>query len=156
MWGIGDALNLKLSIDNPLQKVGDTPTYTLIGAPPGAAIYWSSYKDGEPTGEFNSSYGQTVEANGTARIAAGGPWTDANTGVWIKEVLVQDAEGNNHTAMVQFRVVPASAQASPTTSTPTSAGSFWENPLFSIGDFDVTPGVALLGFGLLYLATKKR
>lgn len=153
MFGLGDPLGLKLSIDSIVQRVGDTPTYTLIGAPPGATIYWSSYKDGESTGEFNSSYGQVVEANGTAQIAAGGPWTDANIGVWIKEVLVQDADGNNHTAMVQFRVVPAAAEAGSPSPAP---GSFWDNPLFYVGDLAVTPvvaGVAAIG---LYFLTKKR
>lgn len=157
MWGLGEALGLKLSIDNQFQRVGDTPVYTLIGAAPGVPIYWTSFKDGEPTGEYNTTYpGHVVESNGTARLVAGGPWTDSDVGVWTKQVLVQDADGNNSIAQLQFRVAPASAQASPATGAPTPTGSFWENPLFSIGDFEVTPGLAFLGFGIFYLATKKR
>lgn len=154
MYGLGEAIPLQLTINSQIQEVGKAPVFTLIGAPPGAAVLWSSFKDNVETGEFNSGYGQTVESNGTARLT-GGNWTDADLGIWTKQVLVQDAAGNNYRGQVQFRVVPAAA-ASPVTSPTPAGGSFWENPLFSIGDFEVTPAVAGIGLAALYFFTKKR
>ncbi|MFN0108541.1 MAG: hypothetical protein ACKVZH_06770 [Blastocatellia bacterium] len=159
MWGLADALPLQLTVNNSLQKVGEAPTFTLIGAPPGATVLWSSYKDGAATGEFNTSYGQLVESNGTARLT-GGNWAEGDIGLWTKEVLIQDAAGGNNRAMIQFRVVPAttSSATTPPTAAPISAsgGDWFSEPLFEIAGFEVTPVVALIGFGALYFLTKKR
>ena len=157
MWGLGEALGLQLTINNQLQHVGEAPIFTLIGAPPGATVLWSSYKDGVATGEFNTGYGQTVEANGTARLT-GGNWTADQVGVWTKEVLIQSPDGTNNRAMVQFRVVPAaSVTAVPPSSPVAASGQDWfSTPLFSIGTLEVTPLTALVGFGALYFLTKKR
>lgn len=151
---LGEAIALKLSINSPLQRVGETPTYLLTGAPPGQTIAWTSYKNGEFTGELNSTYGQAVEANGTARLVAGGPWTDADIGTWQK--IATFADGSS--AIVNFQVVPASAAPSPSPSPmPGATDSNWlTDPLFSIGTFDVTPAIALIGFGAAWLLTKKR
>lgn len=156
MWGngLGEALPLQLTINTPYQVVGGAPTFTLIGAPPGSQIFWSSYKDGQPTAEYNSGYDQAVESNGTAKLT-GGNWTDSDVGTWIKEVLVQGADGQNYRGVVQFRVSPA-ASTSTTPAPVSSTGSFWENPLFSIGDFQVTPAIAGIGLAALYFFTKKR
>jgi hypothetical protein len=157
MFGLGEAVPLQLTIDTPYQTVAGTPRFTLIGAPPGATILWSSYKDGVATAEFNASYGQLVEANGTARLD-GGPWTAADVGNWTKEVLIQSPDGTNNRAMVQFRVSAASVPAASGTvgTAQQPVGSFWENPLFSIGDFEVTPAVAGIGLAALYFFTKKK
>lgn len=128
--GLGEAIPIRLVIDSPVQTVGQRGTYRIIGAPPGAEIFWSSYKNGVATGELNSSYGHTIEPNGTASISMGSPWTDDQTGNWIKEILVKDASGNISTAMVPFTVVgagsgaPAAAPAStnPLTSSINIAG----------------------------------
>ena len=153
---LGEALPLSLTINSTVQKVGEAPTFTLIGAPPGATVLWSSYHDGVATGEFNAGYGQTVEANGTAKLT-GGNWTQDQVGVWTKEVLIQDAAGSNSRAMVQFRVVPAAASATPTAPAPSNqVGSFWDNPLFTIGDVAVTPVIAGVALVALYFFTKKR
>ena len=155
MWnGLGEALPLQLTIDTPYQVVGGAPEFRIIGAPPGAAVLWSSYKDGQPTAEFNAGYGQVVEPNGTAKLT-GGAWLSTDAGTWIKEVLVQDANGQNYRGVVQFRVGAAPATTT-TPTTPATTGSFWENPLFSVGDFEVTPAVAGLGLAALYFFTKKR
>lgn len=155
MHGLGEAIPLQLTINSQIQEVGKAPVFTLIGAPPGAQVLWSSFKDGVETSEFNAGYGQVVESNGTAKLT-GGNWTEADLGVWTKQVLVQDANGTNYRGMVQFRVVPAAAAAPAPTGPATSTGSFWENPLFSIGDFEVTPAVAGIGLAALYFFTKKR
>jgi len=150
-FGLGEALPLSLTIDTPFQTVGGKPTFKLIGAPPGAAVYWSSYKDGVSTGEYNSGYGQKVESNGTASLV-GGEWKAADAGNWIKEVLVQDGD-KNYTAMVQFRVGGAApAAGSPP---PSSGGNFLTDPLFSIGDFEITGGILLIGIGAFFLLKKK-
>jgi hypothetical protein len=155
MWGLGEALPLQLTIDTPYQVVGGSPKFTLIGAPPGATILWSSYKDGAATAEFNAGYGQLVEANGTAQLS-GGAWTEADKGTWVKEVLIQSPDGTNNRAMVQFRVSTASTPTTPTTPAAQPASDFWTNPLFSIGDFEVTPAIAGVGLAALYFFTKKR
>jgi len=105
--GLGEAIPIQLSINTPYQQVGTPGKFRVIGAPPGATIYWSSYKDGKATGELNASYGQVVEANGTAELEQ--TWREEDAGNWVKEILVQDAGGNNYTAMVQFAVLPESA-----------------------------------------------
>lgn len=155
MFGLGEAVPLQLTIDTPYQQVGGAPKFTLIGAPPGAAILWSSYKDGSATGEFNASYGQLVEGNGTAQLN-GGAWTEADKGTWIKEVLIQSPDGTNNRAVVQFRVSASAPTTAPTSPVAPHVGSFWENPLFSIGDFEVTPAVAGIGLAALYFFTKKK
>lgn len=153
---MGAALPLSLTIDSQNQVVGGSPKFTLIGAPPGATVFWSSFKDNVATGEYNASYGQLVEANGTAQLD-GGAWTTADVGVWTKTVLIQSPDGTNNTAQVQFRVSPASTPTTPSTPVPVNqAGSFWENPLFTIGDFEVIPAIAGVGLAALYFFTKKR
>lgn len=147
------ALPLSLSINTTNQVVGGKPTFTVIGAPPGATVYWSSYKDGKATAEYNSSYGQIVESNGTAELE-GGAWIDSDVGVWTKEVLIQSPDGTNNRAIVQFRVSPAPATAP--APTPTASGNFLSDPLFYLGDFPVTPVVAGIGGVALYFLTKKR
>jgi len=111
--GLGEALPIRLVIDNPIQVVGQRGTYRVIGAPPNAEIFWSSYKNGVATGELNASYGHKVEPNGTASISMGAPWTDDQTGNWIKEILVKDSAGNISTAMVPFTVIGAGSGATP-------------------------------------------
>lgn len=152
--GLGEAVALQLRINNPLQRVGETPTYTLTGAPPGQTIAWTSYQNGEFTGELNSSYGQIVEPNGTARLAAGGPWREQDIGTWQKIATFSDGTS----AIVNFQVAPASAAPSPTPSPlPGAAASNWfTEPLFSLGDFEVTPAIAGVGLVALYFFTKKR
>jgi len=157
MGDLGEAIALKLQINSPLQRVGETPTYSLTGAPPGQQIFWTSYKNGEFTGELNSGYGQTVEGNGTAKLAAGGPWREQDIGTWQKIATFSDGSS----AIVNFQVAPAAPTAPTVVSAPLPSAvaelsSRFSEPLFSIGTFDVTPGVALIGFAAFYLLTKKR
>jgi hypothetical protein len=156
--GLRDALPLSLRIDSLAQVVGGKPVFTLIGAPPGADVYWSSYKDGAATGEFNSSYGQKVESNGTAQLT-GGEWAAGDVGRWTKEVLIQGPDGSNNRAMVEFKVsaVPVTVPAGSAAPPMAAAGNFLSEPLFAIGSFQVTGLIALLGIGgFLLLSGKKR
>lgn len=108
MWGggFGD-LGLTLQIDSPIQRVGAPPTYRITGGTPGETIYWSSYKNGQPTGEDNASYGQSVGPNGTAElVGSGSGWQTSEVGDWIKEIRIKKPDGTWAQAMVSFRVLP--------------------------------------------------
>lgn len=156
MWnGLGEAIPLQLTINSQIQEVGKAPVFTLIGAPPGAQVLWSSFKDGVETAEFNAGYGQLVESNGTAKLT-GGNWTDNDLGVWSKQVLVQDADGRNYRGMVNFRVVPAAAASPVPSPTPASGGDWLSTPLFEVAGVEVTPVIAGLGIVGLYFLTKKK
>jgi hypothetical protein len=154
--GLGAALPLSLSIDKPYQVVGGKPKFTLIGAPPGSPVYWSSYKDGKSTGELNASYDQKVESNGTVELE-GGAWTENDIGLWDKIVLVKDAQDNNLTAKVTFRVSAAASTQEPT-SEPASGGIL--DTLMNDGIFlgnTFVPYLWLAGGGIaLYFFTKRR
>lgn len=151
---LGAALPLSLRINTPYQIVGSKPTFTLIGATPGATVFWSSYKDGSPTGEYNASYGQTVEANGTVELE-GGQWTENDIGTWIKEVLIQSPDGTNNRAMIQFAVSPAAIANAGTQ--PAASGGI--NSLVS-GSFNVAgyqvPNLVPIAIGAYFLFFKRR
>lgn len=153
-YGLGEAVALQLRINNPLQRVGETPTYTLTGAPPGQTIAWTSYQNGEFTGELNSTYNQIVEPNGTAKLTAGGPWRAEDVGTWQKIATFSDGTS----AIVNFQVVPASVAPSPTPSPlPTATNDSWfDNMLDSLRNGEITLTTVLIGLGALYLLTKKR
>ena len=155
--GLQDALPLTLTIDTPYQTVGGTPTYKITGAPPNASIFWSSYKDGQATAEHNVDYGHKTEANGTASITPSAAWTDDLKGTWIKEIIVQDANGTAYRGVVQFVVSPAATSAPPG-ATPTPSGGFAElfnRSLFELGGWNVTVGQVGLA-GLAYWFLKKK
>jgi len=143
----GEIIPISLEIDTPYQVVGRTGKFRIIGAPPGATIYWSSYKNGVATGELNSSYGQKIEANGTAELEQ--VWTADHIGAWVKEILVQDSAGTNYTAMVQFTVSPA-----PTPGAVAPAEESWMEKGFSIGG--VTIPYWLAGVGVWAIFLRKR
>ena len=156
--GLGDTaeeLPLSLTINTPYQVVGGKAIYTLIGAPPGSTVYWSSYKDGQETGELNDSYGQSVGSNGTAKLEAADAWKDTQAGVWTKIALVQTPDGKNHTAMVQFRVSPTAPAGSSPTATPATTGNFFSDSLFNLGSFQVTGGMLVIGGVVAYFVFGK-
>lgn len=120
LQGLGAAIPISLTVNTPYQQVGKPGTFKIIGAPPNATIYWSSYKDGKETGELNASYGQTTEANGTAELEF--TPAEADAGNWVKEILVKDASDRNYTAMVQYVVLPAAAATTGGSSGTTTSG----------------------------------
>ena len=153
---LGAALPLSLRINTPYQVVGSKPTFTLIGATPGATVFWSSYKDGSPTGEYNASYGQTVEANGTVELE-GGQWTESDIGTWIKEVLIQSPDGANNRAMIQFAVSPAAAASTTGAGTQATAGGFSNiiSGSFNVAGYQV-PNLVPIAIGAYFLFFKRR
>lgn len=147
--GLAAPLPITLRINSPYQLVGGKATYTVIGAPPNAEIYWSSYKNGVATGELNASYGQKIEPNGTAQIESGA-WTSDQVGDWIKEILIKDSTGNLYTAMVAFSVRSATDTAESVSSrTPDllSAG-------IDLGGFNI-PLWAIVVSGFLLLRSRR-
>jgi hypothetical protein len=69
--------------DIPAYTVGDSTTYSVNCAPANSPIYWSSTKNGLPTGEDHVYYGQNTDANGYWS-GAGSPWTADYLGHWMK------------------------------------------------------------------------
>lgn len=152
------AITASLESNKSNYVVGDTPTYIIRAAIPGSRVLWTSFKNGEATGEYNADYGQVVGANGTVELVAGGPWTSAEVGTWQKQALIVAPDGGQNLAQTVFRVSEAAPAATPSPgqSPLPSNADFWREPIFSLGDFEVTPviaGVAIVG---LYFLTKKR
>lgn len=158
MTFLGEIL-LSLGVDKRRYEVGEAPKYIVQAGIPGSRVLWTSFKNGIATGEFNADYGQVVGANGTAELI-GGPWTDADAGQngsqWEKQALVIAPDGSQQLVQTFFSVSPKAAGAATPTVPSSAVGSFWENPLFSIGGFDITPPIAIAAAIGGYFLTKKR
>lgn len=151
------AINASLETNKINYVVGDTPTYIIRAAIPGSRVLWTSFKNGEATGEYNADYDQVVGANGTVELVAGGPWTAAEVGTWQKQALIIDPNGGQALVQAVFRVSEATPVSTPPPTSPIAQGAdFWREPIFSVGDFEVTPVIAGVALGALYLFTKKR
>lgn len=125
MFNLLGEINLSLATDKRVYQVGDTPTYILQAGIPGSQVYWTSFKNGVWTGEDNAGYTQTIGANGTVELPAGGPWTENDVGAWIKQARVIDPDGNTRLLQVSFNVIPKASNAT----TPSAAPP--PNELFS-------------------------
>jgi len=66
-------------------RVGDSTAYTVTGTP-GAAVSWSSTKDGV-TVEDHAFYGHHLDANGLLTVNTG-QWAGSAVGSWVKQVHV--------------------------------------------------------------------
>ena len=156
LMGMLGVIGLSLSMDKSTYKVGESPIYRITGAIPNSTIAWSSWLNGQPTGEYQSSYGNKVDANGTAEIT-GGAFTDANKGQWQKVAMIVKPDGSYDISnTVAFSVIAAPvAGGSPTN--PVSTGGFFDGEI----DLPVIGSVpkvgALIGAGaLVYFLTKGR
>ena len=149
------AIGLSLLTDKSNYRVGDTPTYKIQGAIPGSQIAWTSYKNGQPVGGYQSSYGQTVDANGTAELVGSVAWTADDVGSWDVTVLVITPDGSLSNAEASFTVSPASV-APPVGSVPGSTDIFTGNVTLPIIG-NVSKPVALIGGAtLLFLLFGKK
>jgi hypothetical protein len=92
-----------LAMDRNAYTVGQSPMYTVTGAP-NTPIYWSSTFNGQPTGEDHAYYGQVTGPDGVW-TGSGGPWEDAHIGSWVKQIQVGD-----ETAELGFTVLPPTVQ----------------------------------------------
>lgn len=110
---------LSLGINKSNFVVGEVPTYVILGAAPNAPVLWTSTLNGLPTGENQTNYGQTTDANGNL-TGPGGAWTAEQVGTWTKTASVN---GENFT--VAFTVLPTASSSS------TSSGTwipYYANP----------------------------
>lgn len=86
-----DSPIVTLGTDKPAYLVGESPTYTVTGAP-NSPIFWTSTRNGAPTGEDHAFYGQFTNASGRATVT-GGAWTDSDVGNWMKQVTISGVDG---------------------------------------------------------------
>src|SRR5215813_4488281 len=141
---------MTLSINKAVFTVSEVPVYLISGAPPNATICWSSSKDGAPTGEDHTCYGQQTDSNGEWQ-SAGNAWLPGNAGSWQK-VAYAYPQGSNtpQTATVSFQVRPAPTASGGATAPVASgggAGGFFSG---SVNLFGVNiPNVALAGGAVL-------
>jgi hypothetical protein len=108
----------------PTATVGQSTTYTITGAPPNTAIYWSSTRNNASTGEVNAYYGQTTDASGNWSATAGSPWTTAQVGGWVKTATFGNPSSPTApNAAVDFQVISSCEIFSPSSGT-TASNSF--------------------------------
>lgn len=153
--GLGETVKGAVSVDATTQEVGKEYKYIFSGFPPGSKVVWTSYKNGEHTGELNGDYGHVIEGNGGLILK----WTpDADKiGQWIKTALVIHPDGTMTPYNVAFRVVEAAPAISQNNQQNSFApAGFWDSPLFNLGGFEVTPVMAGVGLAALYLFKGKR
>lgn len=159
LMGFLGALGLSLSTDKSVYKVGESPVYRIVGAIPGSVIAWSSTKNGQQTGEYQSNYGATVDANGTAEIV-GGAWSDSDKGQWQKTAMILRADGNYDLSNVaSFSVVAAPATA-PVPPGQTSTGGFLDGSitipiLGTVPKLEGYAAIALAAYGVMQIFGKK-
>lgn len=159
---------IKLSMDKTVYQVGEKPLYRLTGGVPGAAIAWTSYLNGQPTGEYQATYGQWLDSYGAAEIPAAQAWNDTHVGSWRKDVVIIPNDYPKRpleNATVSFQVAPIPDRMptdySNTGSTPDAGGSDSGGLLDSITNIfegDVTlpvvgevPKAAIFGLGAVVL-----
>ncbi len=104
------------SVDgSPWYTVGSSTTYSISGAPPNTAIYWSSTLNGVSTGENHAFYSQFTDASGNWS-AAGGAWASANVGGWTKTASIGSAPDTT----VAFQVISSTDPVPPPSGTTVS------------------------------------
>lgn len=147
---------LTLQTDKPVYEVGEELVFRLEGGFPDSMIAWTSYKDGEWTGEYQSAYpNQFLDAEGALTLPMGAPWTPAQVGVWEKQVIsINPANSDDvRTAKAIFQIVPAGA--GPAAAAGQATPSFLEK---TVDVFGVQiPMLALIGAGglALYAMTRR-
>jgi len=80
------------------------------------------------------------------------PWNSEQTGDWIKEILIQDASGNNYTAMVVYRVLPEAPAAAPAPAPATAGGLLGGS--FRFAGIEIPNWLPLAAVGAVLIARK--
>lgn len=111
-----------LTVNNSTYVVGDQIVYVIKGAPSNSAIFWSSWKDGVPTGESDSSCGHRTDAFGNWSATVG-PWTENLTGAWKKQARVG---GQVYTVTFQVQPRPLEEEPPATPVFPLLAKNYWQ------------------------------
>lgn len=132
-----------LRMDKTVYAVGDRPIYTITGAEPGAVISWTSFKNGQPTGELNAQYGHYIDEEGNWSSGVLDPWPANYAGQWQKQVLLVNPDGTYDQAQATFRVGNVSAASGGNSFSDFFSGSIDLPGLGSV------PNIALIGFGVL-------
>jgi hypothetical protein len=156
LLGMLGAIGMSLETDKSTYKVGEIPIYRVRGAIPNSTISFSSWLNGQQTGEYQAAYGSTVDANGTAEVT-GDAWTDTQKGQWTKYALVVKPDGSYDVSnQVSFSVVGVAVPTNPTN--PINTGGFLDGniTLPIIGSVPKLPAYAGIGIGLYLLLGTKR
>jgi hypothetical protein len=123
---VNDAID---SIGLPTHTVGQSPTYTVTGAPPNAKIYWSSQRNRQDTGEDFFFYNQFTDGAGNWS-AIGGAWSAGMEGEWVKTAYFGSPSFDAPHAAVTFQVIascdlfPAAGGAAGSNSFSAHVGSY--------------------------------
>lgn len=152
MFNLLGAIGLSLSTDKSSYRVGDTVVYVLQGGLPGARVAWSSFKNGQSTGEYQADYGQVIGANGTVELPASAAFTDLDKGSWQKIALVINSDGTTEQVQTSFNVSPATVAPPPgsvNASTDFFSGSVTLPVIGSVSKPVAIGGAALLAYFLL-------
>jgi hypothetical protein len=109
---------ITFTMDKPAYAIGEFPTYRITGAPPGAIIAWTSFKDGAATGEYQADYGHRIGSDGSWSATAVQPWAATDAGLWQKQAVVISSRNSPNdtieTAQYFFSVgAPAGVEPAP-------------------------------------------
>lgn len=98
-----------LSPDRKAYVPGDTPLYSITGAPPDTAILWSSWKDGAQV-QNSQDLGQTTDGAGSW-TGAGPAFAPGDAGFWRRQASVGGlaAEARYNVAASLTAAVPSTA-----------------------------------------------
>lgn len=155
--GIGSTpIPLNASVEPSPLIAGQAAKFRILGAPPNALIYWSSFKNGSHTGEDNASYGDSTAGNGTAEL----PYTPRaeDVGSWQKIVRIRDANGTDYQGIINYTVLPAGASAGPAPASAGPAGTIADSLSGSVDILGIQIPTSLLivgGIAALFLFNKR-
>jgi hypothetical protein len=144
-------------MDRTAYAVGDVPSYRITGAKPGATIAWTSFKNGEPTGEYQADYGHRVSEDGTWQMSAVQPWSAADAGMWQKQAVVIPPEWPEGTLETdQFFFTVGESSPAPTGNGATSGGGIFDSSinLPLIGPVPTIAALAVGGIALFALSRR--
>jgi hypothetical protein len=85
---LGALSGVSLSMDKSSYRVGEKPLYKIQGGIPGSQIAWTSYKDGQSTGEYQAFYKDYLDTYGNAVLPAYQGWAETDIGNWRKDVII--------------------------------------------------------------------
>ncbi|MBI5209592.1 MAG: hypothetical protein HY927_06410 [Elusimicrobia bacterium] len=102
----------RLDSDHSAYQAGETPFYTVVGAPAGAAILWSGWKNGVQV-QNDADLGQTTDGNGYW-TGSGPAWAAEDAGYWTRQVSI-----GGHIGKVNLAVQASLTAAVPSIATQT-------------------------------------
>lgn len=141
------AVKAALSADKQAYLVGDSPTFRIIAAKPGARVLWSTWKNGDNI-EWEADHGEVIGGNGTAELTHPA-FDDDDVGYWERIVtIVNDADGTQDAAQIFFTVSAPQAATVPAV-VPVQAPGFFDQTITIFGA--QVPTWVVIGGGLFLL-----